>query len=79
MLHGTITINGNDIGGWTAVAIRDFPAMVAAGTSCDYSCDVTHNGRTIRVIVEHAYDDGALVLLHKILGAVIPIFKSLSS
>lgn len=69
MLHGTIVINGDRIGSWAAVAQREFPGQ--AGTSCTYKCEVRHNDKQVRIDVEHAYDDGALVLMRKMLDAAI--------
>lgn len=69
MLHGEIKVNGRYIGGWRLVAQRDTPGR--PGMVGTYAGEVEHNGRRTPVVVEHAYDDGALVLMHKMLGAVI--------
>lgn len=65
-LHGLIQVNGETIGGWSAVC-RDR----AFG---EYECDVQMKPSPTRAamretfIIHHAYDDGALVLASKVLA-----------
>lgn len=71
-LHGLISVNGQPLGSWKAQRIE--PREVDEDTVGTYEVEVTmRDGESMRTTLTHRYGDGAVALLHAMLGEFLEV------
>jgi len=69
-LHGTIAVNGEVIGEWVAINRGPVDRAPDHRSWCRYECRVAAERRAWTGWVEHAREDGPVVLAALVLAAV---------